>query len=77
MSKNKLIKTIQNQIERINDTIDVKIIRGQSYKREALQHKFLLNCLKNAQIELNRENSVKGMNQLIGKFSHIVSSFIL
>lgn len=77
MSKNRLIKTIQNQIEKVNDTIDVKIIKGESYKKESLQHKFLLTCLKNAQLELNRENSVKGMSQLMGRFAHMVSSFIL
>lgn len=77
MSKNKLIKTIQRQIEEVNDVIDMKIIKGQSYRRESLQHKFLLNCLKNAQYEIRRENSVKGMNQLMGRFAHMISSFIL
>lgn len=77
MSKNRLIKTIQNQIEKVNDTIDVKIIKGESYKKEAAQHKFLLTCLRNAQLEMRRENAVKGMNQLMGKFAHMVSSFIL
>lgn len=77
MSKNKLIKTIQNQIEKVNDIIDLKIIRGESYKKEATQHKFLLTCLRNAQSEMKRENSVRGMNQLMGKFAHMVSAFIL
>ena len=77
MSKNRLIKTIQNQIEKVNDTIDVKIIRGESYKKESLQHKFLLTCLRNAQLEMKRGNSVQGVNHLMGRFAHMVSSFIL
>ncbi len=77
MSTNKLIKTISRQIEKVNDTIDIKIIRGESYKKEALRHKFLLHCLEDAKREMKREGGVKGMDQLMGKFAHMISSFIL
>lgn len=77
MSKNKLIKTIQNQIEKINDTIDIKIIRGESYRKEALRHKFLLHCLEDAKRDAKRENSVRSVDQLMGRFAHMVSTFIL
>ncbi len=42
MSKFILEKRIQAELKKINDVIDVKIIKGMSYKREALRHRFLL-----------------------------------
>jgi hypothetical protein len=42
MSKIVLEKNIQAELKRINDIIDLKIIKGESYKREALRHRFLL-----------------------------------
>lgn len=41
MSKHQAIKTIRAEIERLNREIDLKIIKGVSYRREALRHKFL------------------------------------
>lgn len=45
MSKITLEKTIREEIHQINDIIDVKILKGLSYKREALRHRFLLSRL--------------------------------
>ena len=45
MSKNILIKELQKELSKLNDLIDLKIIRGLSYKKEAKRHKFLLNQL--------------------------------
>lgn len=42
MSKIVLEKNIKSELKRINDVIDMKIIRGLPYKREALRHRFLL-----------------------------------
>jgi hypothetical protein len=42
MSKVVLEKNIKSELKRINDVIDMKIIRGLPYKREALRHRFLL-----------------------------------
>ena len=42
MSKIVLEKNIKSELKRINDVIDMKIIRGMSYRREALRHRFLL-----------------------------------
>ena len=42
MSKYILEKNIKDELKKLNDVIDVKIIRGVSYKREALRHRFLL-----------------------------------
>jgi hypothetical protein len=45
MSKFILEKNIQSELKKINDIIDIKIIKGISYKRESLRHRFLLNRL--------------------------------
>jgi hypothetical protein len=42
MSKNILEKNIKAELKQVNDVIDVKIIRGLPYRREALRHRFLL-----------------------------------
>lgn len=42
MSKHQAIKSIRAEIERINQEIDLRIIKGVSYRREALRHKFLM-----------------------------------
>ena len=42
MSKFILEKSIKAELKTINDIIDLKIIKGMSYKREALRHRFLL-----------------------------------
>jgi hypothetical protein len=36
---------IRNEIDRLNREIDLRIIKGLSYKRESLRHKFLMNQL--------------------------------
>jgi len=45
MSKHQTIKTIRMEIERLNQEIDLKIIQGVSYRREALRHKSLKSQL--------------------------------
>lgn len=45
MSKYILEKNIQAELKRINEIIDLKILKGLSYRREALRHRFLLNRL--------------------------------
>ncbi len=45
MSKITLEKTIREELQQINNVIDVKILKGLSYKREALRHRFLLSRL--------------------------------
>jgi hypothetical protein len=41
MSKHQTIKVIRLEIDRLNREIDLRIIRGISYRREALRHKHL------------------------------------
>lgn len=46
MSTQTYKKTIKAELQRLNNEIDHKIIRGQSYIRESRRHKFLLRQLK-------------------------------
>jgi len=45
MSKHQTIKEMRLEIERLNKTIDMKIIHGHSYAVEARRHKFLISSL--------------------------------
>jgi len=47
MSKSTLIQEIRKEINNLNDVIDLKIIRGLSYKNEARRHRFLVAQLAN------------------------------
>ncbi len=42
MSKFILEKNIRSEIQKLNEVIDLKIIRGLPYRREAMRHRFLL-----------------------------------
>lgn len=46
MSAYKTSYLIQKEINRLNSVIDLKIIRGLSYGREARRHKFLMSQLR-------------------------------
>ncbi len=73
MSTNTRIKTIQSELERINQEIDMKILRGLSYKKEAKHHKFLLTHLS----ELQRNQKTVIGPRWFAKASHVMSSFLL
>lgn len=45
MSKEKLVKTINSEIEELNERIDWKVIKGMPYRREARRHKLLVSML--------------------------------
>ena len=42
MSKEQYLKIINKELQKVNKKIDVKIIRGEEYFREAREHKMLL-----------------------------------
>ncbi|MFA6554106.1 MAG: hypothetical protein WCS89_01210 [Candidatus Paceibacterota bacterium] len=42
MSKHQAIKTIRSEIERLNREIDLRIIKGLSYRQQSQRHKFLM-----------------------------------
>jgi hypothetical protein len=67
MSKHQTIKAIRNEIERLNKEIDLRIIRGLPYKREALRHKALM-------VQLSRMSS--GGFSWFGKSLSFVSMFL-
>lgn len=69
MSKNRLIKTIHTELDKINEQIDLKIIRGMSYRRESMRHKFLTSHLTQA----IRKTNTGWMRQA----ASMVTSFLL
>ena len=46
MSQKQYLKTIEKEIARINKIIDLKILRGEEYKKEARDHKLLLKKVR-------------------------------
>lgn len=56
MSKHQVIRTLRREIAQLNKEIDLRIIRGLSYRREALRHKLLTAQLH----RLTRRESVFG-----------------
>ncbi|MES2215817.1 MAG: hypothetical protein V4481_00790 [Patescibacteria group bacterium] len=64
MSKQQAIKTIRSEIARVNQEIDLRIIKGVSYRREALRHKTLMSQLARLEPQrswLSRSMSVMAM----------------
>lgn len=45
MPQRKLITTINRELNYLNEVIDLKVIQGASYRREAKRHKLLLRML--------------------------------
>lgn len=45
MSKYQTIRTIRSEIARLNHEIDLRIIKGLSYKEQSRRHKFLMSQL--------------------------------
>lgn len=43
MSKSQIKSAIEGELRRLNETIDMKIVRGLSYREEARRHKALLS----------------------------------
>jgi len=46
MSQKQYLKTVEKEIQRINRIIDMKIVRGEEYFREARDHKLLLKKIR-------------------------------
>ncbi len=45
MSKHQVLRTIKDEIKRLNHEIDLRIIKGMSYKEQSRRHKFLMSQL--------------------------------
>lgn len=56
MSRTTFIKKIEEEINKLNMRIDLKIIRGKSYAKEARRHKFLLSQMNNLRKDSVRKN---------------------
>ncbi len=48
MSKTKMLYSIHDELKRLNEQIDIKIIKGQSYAQEARRHRSLRSQLNRA-----------------------------
>ena len=46
MSRNQYITSLENQLAKLNEKIDAKIMRGLEYRAESRQHKLLLQKLR-------------------------------
>ena len=46
MSQSQYLKMLDREIQRINKKIDVKIMQGQEYRKEARDHKLLLQKVR-------------------------------
>ncbi len=54
MSQQQYIKTIERELQKLNQRIDMKIISGESYTRESRRHKQLLR-------QIREQRNKKGM----------------
>lgn len=68
MSQKQYLKTIEKEIARINKIIDLKILRGEEYLKEARDHKLLLKKIRFH----NRQNFFK---KFISSSSWRIASF--
>jgi hypothetical protein len=46
MTKSELLKTVKRELRELNWRIDMKILRGLSYREEARRHRILLRQLE-------------------------------
>ena len=46
MSQSQYLKMLEREINKINKKIDLKILQGQEYRREARDHKLLLRKVR-------------------------------
>jgi hypothetical protein len=68
MSKHATIKAIEYELDIINRQIDMKIITGRAYKKDALRHKSLLAQLRH----LKAQESYGWLNRLSHSFATLV-----
>lgn len=64
MSAEKIVKEISQELERVNEEIDIRIIKGMPYKREAKRHKLLLSMLNGFSQKTSTRHSFSFMSLL-------------
>jgi hypothetical protein len=73
MSKYELRKTIKRELKDLNWRIDMKIVRGLSYRTEARRHKLLLMQLN----RLTKQESFGAGWGFMGRMAGALTSFVL
>ncbi len=68
MSKHELLKTVKRELRELNWRIDLKIVRGLSYREEARRHRILLR-----QLERLKESRSEG---IFGKMASMAAMFM-
>ncbi|MBI5134215.1 MAG: hypothetical protein HZA81_02400 [Candidatus Taylorbacteria bacterium] len=68
MSKHELLKTVKRELRELNWRIDLKIVRGLSYREEARRHRILLR-----QLERLNESRSEG---IFGKMASMAAMFM-
>jgi len=71
MSKYRLSKILQTEINKLNEVIDLKIIRGLSYTKESRRHKFLMKQLEG----LHRQEAFRAVAPRVSWFQRSLSTF--
>jgi hypothetical protein len=46
MSQKQYLKVLEREMQKLNEKIDLKIIRGESYAKEARDHKLILRKIR-------------------------------
>lgn len=62
-----LIRRIENEIAQLNEKIDMRILKGISYKNLSLRHKVLITQLR----------AVKRSTSLVSRFTQYASVFLM
>jgi len=56
MSQSQYLKMLEREIQKINKKIDMKILQGQDYRKEARDHKLLLKKVRyNSRVSLTNK----------------------
>ena len=76
MSTTYTIKRIQNQIDRLNDEIDYKIIKGLSYKALSKKHRALIEELSYLKRKVYNSQKSKSVG-FFGRLAQYASVFLL
>jgi hypothetical protein len=70
MSKQNVEKILFKELEALNNTIDMKIIKGLDYSKEAREHKYLLARL------IQSKKGSKPILSLFSRFSSVPTFFL-
>ncbi len=65
MTRNQSIKVIKEELKRLNERIDLKIIHGQPYASESKMHKMFLERIQ----KMRRRNHTGFLGKLSAVFS--------